>query len=111
MAFFMVVVVFVVSVAQVLAPPFLSPLILDDNTTIVHCDVHRLQIRLLVCGNRESKNAASGAILELAFDEKSRVLICESGGVAPLIEILRTGSVEGREAAAGALCNLSISPK
>ena len=69
------------------------------------------QIRLLISGNRQCKNAASGAILELAFDDKSRLLVCESGGVAPLIEMLRTGNSEGKEAAAGALCNLSISPR
>jgi hypothetical protein len=66
------------------------------------------QVRLLVCGTQTCKDAAAGALLELAFDDTSRLMICEGGGIAPLINVLETGSANGREAAAGALVNLSI---
>ncbi|CAK9237150.1 unnamed protein product [Sphagnum troendelagicum] len=69
--------------------PVLS--IVWDNVSIVHV------------GNAEEKTQGASYLAELAKDSRNASIICEQGGVPPLLRLLREGTPAGQEEAARAL--------
>ncbi len=62
-----------------------------DNVSIVHV------------GNAEEKAQGASYLAELAKDSRNASIICEEGGVPPLLRLLREGTPAGQEEAARAL--------
>ncbi len=62
-----------------------------DNVSIVHV------------GNAEEKAQGASYLAELAKDSRNASIICEEGGVPPLLHLLREGTPAGQEEAARAL--------
>ena len=54
-----------------------------------------------------AREAAAGALMELAFNGDNKVLIAASGGIDPLLALLETEDDSAAETAAGTLCNLA----
>jgi hypothetical protein len=69
--------------------PVLS--IVWENVSIVHV------------GNAEEKAQGASCLADLAKDTRNRSIICEEGGVPPLLRLLREGTPAGQEEAARAL--------
>ncbi len=69
--------------------PVLS--IVWENVSIVHV------------GNAEEKAQGASCLADLAKDTRNRSIICEEGGVPPLLCLLREGTPAGQEEAARAL--------
>jgi hypothetical protein len=69
--------------------PVLS--IVWDNVSIVHV------------GNAEEKAQGASYLADLAKDSRNASIICEEGGVPPLLRLLREGTPAGQEEAARAL--------
>jgi hypothetical protein len=69
--------------------PVLS--IVWDNVSIVHV------------GNAEEKAQGASYLADLAKDSRNASIICEQGGVPPLLRLLREGTPAGQEEAARAL--------
>jgi len=58
-------------------------------------------------GSDGQKEAAAGALANLAWNADNQVAIAQAGGIPPLVALARGGSDGQKEAAAGALANLA----
>ena len=65
-------------------------------------------VRALREGDDASKAAARRVLGYLALQSGNAVLIVEAGGIPPLVDFLRDGSVEAKVQAAWALRNLAF---
>ena len=65
-------------------------------------------VRILREGDDAAKFAAARELCNHAHGKRaSKAAIAEAGGIPPLVELLRDGSVEGKRSAARVLCHLT----
>ena len=65
-----------------------------------------LLVELLQSGG-EGARCAAGALVYLAWNDDNKVAIAAAGGIAPLVELVRSGRADAKGSAARALANLS----
>ncbi|KAK7239659.1 hypothetical protein SO694_00028367 [Aureococcus anophagefferens] len=65
-----------------------------------------LLVELLQSGG-EGARCAAGALVYLAWNDDNKVAIAAAGGIAPLVELVRSGCADAKGSAARALANLA----
>jgi hypothetical protein len=65
-------------------------------------------VDLATCGTTEQREAAVGALWNLAFNDTNKRAIAAAGGIPPLVDLVRAGTPRQKEQAAGALANLTV---
>ncbi|KAE8665901.1 Detected protein of confused Function [Hibiscus syriacus] len=70
------------------------------------------QIAILYSGSLDNRSEATASLVSLARDnDRNGKLIIEEGGVAPLLKLVKEGTVEGQENAARAIGHLGLDPE
>jgi hypothetical protein len=64
-------------------------------------------VDLAATGMMEQREAAVGALWNLAFNDANKKLIAAAGGIPPLVDLVARGTPRQKEQAAGALANLT----
>ena len=65
-------------------------------------------VDLAATGTMEQREAAVGALWNLAFNDANKTAIAEAGGIPPLVDLVAKGTPRQKEQAAGALANLTV---
>ena len=65
-------------------------------------------VDLATYGTTEQREAAVGALWNLAFNNDNKRAIADAGGIPPLVDLVRAGTPAQKEKAAGALANLTV---
>ena len=65
-------------------------------------------VDLATSGTVEQREAAVGALWNLAFNDANKKAIAAAGGIPPLVDLVRNGTPRQKEQAASALANLTV---